>query len=210
MHGALDEDRPASTPPAGRQRRWKQQFPHIVERQPELLAHAFYRSGLGRRKRSATGSKRAGGRTSGSPMSRRSANSPKDWNCCERSIESAARDAREVELLGPLGTAYIAARGYAAPEVGPIFHRARELARARWTNAAGLHDDARPFCLPDRARRFSALRGLADAGGAVCPSRSKDDRHDDGGAFPRGDHAVFIAAILPRARDGLRAGARDV
>ncbi len=41
--------------------------------------------------------------------------------------ESAERDAGESELLGPLGTAYIAARGYAAPEVGPVFRRAREL-----------------------------------------------------------------------------------
>jgi serine/threonine protein kinase/predicted ATPase len=41
--------------------------------------------------------------------------------------ESAERDARELELLGPLGTAYIAARGYAAPEIGPVFRRAREL-----------------------------------------------------------------------------------
>ena len=40
---------------------------------------------------------------------------------------SASRDTRELELLGPLGTAYIASRGYAAPEVGPIFHRARAL-----------------------------------------------------------------------------------
>ena len=40
---------------------------------------------------------------------------------------SAARDNRELELLGALGTTYIAARGYAAPEVGPIFHRARAL-----------------------------------------------------------------------------------
>ena len=32
-----------------------------------------------------------------------------------------------MELLSPLGTAYIASRGYAAPEVGPVFHRAREL-----------------------------------------------------------------------------------
>ncbi|HET6406849.1 MAG TPA: SpoIIE family protein phosphatase, partial [Chthoniobacteraceae bacterium] len=42
--------------------------------------------------------------------------------------ESDARDTRELELLGPLGTSYIAARGYAAPEVGPIFQRARTLA----------------------------------------------------------------------------------
>ena len=40
---------------------------------------------------------------------------------------SPERDARELELLGPLGTAYIAWRGYAAPEVGPVFRRARAL-----------------------------------------------------------------------------------
>ncbi len=32
-----------------------------------------------------------------------------------------------MELLSPLGTAYIASRGYAAPEVGPVLQRAREL-----------------------------------------------------------------------------------
>jgi class 3 adenylate cyclase/tetratricopeptide (TPR) repeat protein len=37
------------------------------------------------------------------------------------------RDALELQLLNPLGTAYIAVRGYAAPEVGPVFVRAREL-----------------------------------------------------------------------------------
>jgi class 3 adenylate cyclase/tetratricopeptide (TPR) repeat protein/ribosomal protein L40E len=37
------------------------------------------------------------------------------------------RDQFELRVLSPLGTAYIAARGYAAPEVGPVFQRAREL-----------------------------------------------------------------------------------
>ena len=37
------------------------------------------------------------------------------------------RDTLELQTLSPLGTAYIAARGYAAPKVGPIFVRAREL-----------------------------------------------------------------------------------
>src|SRR5262249_22127671 len=41
--------------------------------------------------------------------------------------ESPERDALELRLLGPLGTAYIASRGYAAPEVGPVFDRARAL-----------------------------------------------------------------------------------
>jgi predicted ATPase len=40
---------------------------------------------------------------------------------------SPERDAQELQFLGPLGTAYIASRGYAAPEVGPVFQRARSL-----------------------------------------------------------------------------------
>jgi len=39
----------------------------------------------------------------------------------------AKRDALELQTLGPLGMAYIAVRGYAAPEVGPVFVRARQL-----------------------------------------------------------------------------------
>jgi serine phosphatase RsbU (regulator of sigma subunit) len=42
--------------------------------------------------------------------------------------ESPERDAQELQFLSPLGTTYIAARGYASPEVGPVFSRARELA----------------------------------------------------------------------------------
>src|SRR5262249_49317199 len=41
--------------------------------------------------------------------------------------ESPERDADELLLLNALGSAYQAARGYAAPEVGPTFARAREL-----------------------------------------------------------------------------------
>jgi predicted ATPase len=43
------------------------------------------------------------------------------------SPESPARDQLELQVLNPLGTAYIAVRGYAAPEVGPVFQRARAL-----------------------------------------------------------------------------------
>lgn len=43
--------------------------------------------------------------------------------------ESPEHDVRELEFLKPLGTIFIAARGYGAPEVGPIFARARELCR---------------------------------------------------------------------------------
>jgi class 3 adenylate cyclase/tetratricopeptide (TPR) repeat protein len=41
--------------------------------------------------------------------------------------EGQSRDQMELQILTALGTAYIAVRGYAAPQVGPIFHRARQL-----------------------------------------------------------------------------------
>jgi predicted ATPase len=41
--------------------------------------------------------------------------------------EDQARDQMELQILTGLGTAYIAVRGYAAPQVGPTFHRARQL-----------------------------------------------------------------------------------
>ena len=41
--------------------------------------------------------------------------------------ESPSRDQLELQILSPLGTAYIAVRGYAAPQVGPTFQRARQL-----------------------------------------------------------------------------------
>ena len=44
--------------------------------------------------------------------------------------DGSERAPLELQLLSPLGTAYIAVRGYAAPEVGPIFNRAREICDA--------------------------------------------------------------------------------
>jgi class 3 adenylate cyclase/predicted ATPase len=41
--------------------------------------------------------------------------------------EDQSRDQIELQILTSLGTAYIAVRGYAAPQVGPTFHRARQL-----------------------------------------------------------------------------------
>src|SRR5262249_26793029 len=41
--------------------------------------------------------------------------------------ESRERDDRELRFLTALGPAYITAHGYAAPEVGPLLLRAREL-----------------------------------------------------------------------------------
>jgi predicted ATPase len=100
--------------------------PVLIETRPELLAHHFgeagvpekavrywLQAGLRSRERSAE-IEAIGHLTRGMALIKELAESPD-------------RDALELELLSPLGTAYIAARGYAAPEVGPVFQRAREL-----------------------------------------------------------------------------------
>jgi class 3 adenylate cyclase/predicted ATPase len=101
-------------------------FPQTVETQPELLAHHFTEAGLTekaigywlqaglRSRRRSAEIEAIGHLTQGLAL-------------VETLDESPERDARELELLSPLGTAYIASRGYAAPEVGPVFQRAREL-----------------------------------------------------------------------------------
>ena len=101
-------------------------FPLSAETQPELLAQHFTAAG---RAEKATGYWLQAGRHSLERFANVEAIShlSKGLEQLETLDESAARDALEVELLGPLGTAYIAARGYAAPEVGPLFQRARAL-----------------------------------------------------------------------------------
>jgi predicted ATPase len=101
-------------------------FPQLVETQPEQLAQHFTEAG--NLEKAVSYWLRAGLRSH-----ERFANVEaishltKGLELLRSLEESAARDARELELLGPLGTAYIAARGYAAPEVEPVFHRARDL-----------------------------------------------------------------------------------
>ncbi len=102
-------------------------FPLSAENQPELLALHFTEAGLVEK---AVGYWLRAGQRSHERFANIEAISHlnRGLEMLLTLDESAARDARELELLGPLGTAYIAARGYAAPEVGPIFHRARALA----------------------------------------------------------------------------------
>ncbi|OAI43242.1 hypothetical protein AYO41_02420 [Verrucomicrobia bacterium SCGC AG-212-E04] len=102
-------------------------FPIIVERQPELLAQHFTEAGAAER---ASAYWLQAGRRSHERFANVEAIShlSKGLELVKSLEESDARDARELELLGPLGTSHIAARGYASPEVGPIFDRARSLA----------------------------------------------------------------------------------
>ena len=101
-------------------------FPQTADTQPELLAHHFTEAGLTERaigywlKAGLRSRERSAEIEAISHLTRGQA-------LLKTLNDSPERDARELELLTPLGTAYIASRGYAAPEVGPVFRRAREL-----------------------------------------------------------------------------------
>ena len=101
-------------------------FAHLVETQPELLAGHFMEAGMIEK---AIGYCLKAGLRSRDRFAHAEAinHLTKGLKLLEALEATPKRDARELELLAPLGTAYIASRGYAAPEVGPVFHRARTL-----------------------------------------------------------------------------------
>jgi serine/threonine protein kinase/predicted ATPase len=101
-------------------------FPQTVESRPELVAHHFTEAGLAekaigywlqaglRSKERSADVEAIGHLTKGLALLRTLDETPE-------------RDRRELQFLTTLGPAYIAVRGYAAPEVGPTLLRAREL-----------------------------------------------------------------------------------
>jgi class 3 adenylate cyclase/predicted ATPase len=101
-------------------------FPQTAQTQPELLAHHcteagltekaigyWLQAGLRSRQRSAY-VEAIGHLTQGLAL-------------LAKLSETPDRDAQELEFLNLLGSVYVAAQGYAALELGPIFRRAREL-----------------------------------------------------------------------------------
>jgi tetratricopeptide (TPR) repeat protein len=103
------------------------QFPQTVQTRPELIAHHFTEAGIGEKaigywlKAGLRGLERSANVEAIGHLT-------KGLSIVRASTESPERDAQELQFLHPLGTTLIAARGYAAPEVGPVFQRARELA----------------------------------------------------------------------------------
>jgi predicted ATPase len=125
LQGAIDEPK---------RRRFHQQiaevmeaqFTHLAQTQPELLAEHFTEAGIIEKAieyclRAALRSRDRFAHVEAI------SHLTKGLKLLETLEASPERDARELELLGPLGTAYIASRGYAASEVGPVFRRARAL-----------------------------------------------------------------------------------
>ncbi|MDB5339211.1 MAG: pknB 32 [Planctomycetaceae bacterium] len=106
----------------------EQRFPLTVESRPELLAHHFTEASL-------PGKAVGYWLQAGLRSKERSANVEaighltKGLGLLGTLPEALERDVQELKFVTTLAPAYIAVRGYAAPEVGPILLRARELCR---------------------------------------------------------------------------------
>jgi predicted ATPase len=101
-------------------------FPQTVETQPELLAHHFTEADLPER---AVGYWLKAGLRSRERAADREAigHLTKGLALLETLDETREHDELKLKILITLGPAYIAVRGYAAPEVGPTLLRAGEL-----------------------------------------------------------------------------------
>jgi serine/threonine protein kinase/tetratricopeptide (TPR) repeat protein len=101
-------------------------FPQTAETRPELPAHHFTEAGLTEK---AVGYWLKAGQRSRerSALCEAIGHLTKGLTLLGTLEGSRARDERELQFLTTLAPAYITARGYAAPEVGPALLRAREL-----------------------------------------------------------------------------------
>ena len=101
-------------------------FPKTAEMQPELLVEHCRKAGFN--EKAVRYCLKAGLRSRDRFANAEAAGHfQKGLQLLDTLDPSAERDALELELLAPLGTALIAWRGYADPEVSPILHRAHAL-----------------------------------------------------------------------------------
>jgi predicted ATPase len=104
----------------------EKQFPQAAEMQPEVLAEHCTKAGL--IEKAVRYCLKAGLRSRDRFANVEAASHlQKGLQLLDTLEPSAERDALELELLAPLGTAYIAWRGYADPEVDPVLRRAHAL-----------------------------------------------------------------------------------
>ena len=102
------------------------QFPQTAETRPELLAHHFSEAGLA--EKGAAYWLKAGLRSrERSAEVEAIGHLTKGLTLVGTLAESPERDVQELQFLSALAPCHIAVRGYAAPQVGPILERAREL-----------------------------------------------------------------------------------
>jgi predicted ATPase/class 3 adenylate cyclase len=104
----------------------EEQFPHTAETQPELLARHYTQAGLAALAISYW--HEAGKRAArGSASKEAVAHLNRGLELIETLADAPERSELELALQTTLGPALIATKGYAAPEVGAVYDRAREL-----------------------------------------------------------------------------------
>jgi class 3 adenylate cyclase/tetratricopeptide (TPR) repeat protein len=102
------------------------QFPQTAETQPELLAHHFTEAGL--TEKAAHYRLKAGQRSRDrSAFAEAIGHLTRGLALVAELPQSRGQGELELQFLTALAPSYIAARGYAAPEAGPVLARAREL-----------------------------------------------------------------------------------
>jgi class 3 adenylate cyclase/predicted ATPase len=102
------------------------QSPELVDSQPELLAQHYAEAGLVERSIAYWG-KAGHSSAARSAMAEAAAQFHKGLHQLALLPDSSGRQRQELEFLSALGAVLIAVKGYAAPETGQVFARAREL-----------------------------------------------------------------------------------
>ena len=174
------------------------QFPRTAETQPELLAHHFTEAGLAEK---AVGYWLKAGQRSRdrSAFAEAIGHLARGLELIPALPESPARDDWELQFLTRLGPSYIATRGYAAPEAGPILVRAREVCRRTG----------------DRPLQFGIMLGMWEWHIVRGDLRACVGQAADGMALAevQGDPGMMMEALfmpgVTRFYRGLFAGARD-
>jgi len=174
------------------------QFPRTAETQPELLAYHFTEAGQAEK---AVGYWLKAGQRSRdrSAFAEAIGHLARGLELVSGLPESPAHDDWELQFLSRLGPSYIAARGYAAPEAGPILARAREVCRRTG----------------DRQLQFGIMLGMWEWHIVRGDLRACVGQAADGMALAEGQgdpgmmmEALFMPGVTMFYR-GLFAGARD-
>jgi class 3 adenylate cyclase/tetratricopeptide (TPR) repeat protein len=102
-------------------------------------------------------------------------------------LAGVKRDQAELQVLNSLGTAYIAVRGYAAPEVGPVFQRAREI-------CAAVGEPQQQFAIVFGNFAWRIVRGEMDSALTLAKEAiALAEKHDDPGFWMEG---LFLLGVV--------------
>jgi serine/threonine protein kinase/predicted ATPase len=175
------------------------QFPQTIGTRPEMAAHHFTEAGLPEK---AIGYwLKAGLRSQEKSAENEAIGHLTQGLALLGTLKgSDVRDALELPFLGPLANAFIASRGYAAPEVGPVLRRARELCERKGQSPQLL-------AIIVGMWEWHFVRGdLGICAGLVAEARKCADGLDDRGGMME---ALYTAGQM-KLYGGDIAGARDV